>query len=47
MKERAKLVAGELFLDSAPNKGTRVVARVPSEPQSKAPVPQVLRASAD
>jgi signal transduction histidine kinase len=29
MRERAELLGGELFIDSAPGKGTRITVRIP------------------
>lgn len=45
MQERAKLVGGELFIDSAPNQGARVVARVPRKSKAPPVAPMAHRAT--
>jgi PAS domain S-box-containing protein len=39
MKERLKLVGGELLIESRPRRGTTIVARVPNRPEGELTVP--------
>jgi signal transduction histidine kinase len=39
MQERARLLGGQMFIDSAPGRGTRVVALLPATPAPGRSVP--------